>query len=177
MLTFLYLLHFNLWKEEYLKMEICNKEYEDKLKQYIERNAVSATHHIFKETCHSVQEAAAAANASPESFIKSICMIKPDGELVVAIVKGEDRAGTSRVAKALGVHEVRIATPEEILIKTGYICGGVPAFGYKAVFLIDPKVMELDTVFTGGGSAYSLLEISTKEIQRLNMGQVIRIRR
>ncbi|MGI6124976.1 MAG: aminoacyl-tRNA deacylase [Acetivibrionales bacterium] len=158
-------------------MKICNKEYEDKLKQYIDRNGVSAKHYIFDETCHSVQEAASAANASPEKFIKSICMLKPDGELVVAIVKGEDRASTSRVAKALGVDEAKIASPEEILEKTGYICGGVPAFGYDAVYLIDPKVMDMDMIFTGGGSPYSLLEISAKEMYRLNNGQVVRIRR
>lgn len=156
---------------------IHNKEYEDKLKQYISKNNVKAKHLVFKETCHSVQEAAAAANASPERFIKSICMIKPDGKLVVGIVKGEDRASTSRVAKILGVEEMRIATPEEILDKTGYICGGVPGFGYDAIYLIDPKVMEMETIITGGGSSYSLLEISPKEMHRLNNGQVIRIRK
>ncbi|MGI6085871.1 MAG: aminoacyl-tRNA deacylase [Acetivibrionales bacterium] len=157
--------------------EINNKEYEDKLKLYISNNNVMAKQLVFKETCHSVQEAAAAANTSPENFIKSICMIKPDGKLVVGIVKGEDRVSTSRVAKVLGVEEVRIATPEEILDKTGYICGGVPGFGYDAIFLIDPKVMEMETIITGGGSSYSLLEISPKEMHRLNKGQVIRIRK
>ncbi len=153
------------------------KEFEDKLKNYIAEHNVDAEHYVFTETCHSVEEAAAAANASPEYFIKSICMIKPDGGLVVAIVKGEDRASTSRVAKALGIDGIRTATPEEILIKTGYPCGGVPAFGYDAIFLIDPKVMEMERIFTGGGSEYSLVEISTQDMQKLNNGQIVKIRK
>lgn len=34
-----------------------------------------------------------------------------------------------------------LATPGEILEKTGYPCGGTPSFGYQAMFLVDPKVM------------------------------------
>jgi Cys-tRNA(Pro)/Cys-tRNA(Cys) deacylase len=153
------------------------REFEEKLKNYIADNHVDAKHYVFSEICHSVEEAAAAAKASPEFFVKSICMIKPDGGLIVAIVKGEDRVSTSRVAKALGIDNARIATPEEILIKTGYPCGGVPAFGYDATFLIDPKVMEIDRIYTGGGSEYSLLEIGTQDMQKLNNGQVVKIRK
>lgn len=153
------------------------KAYEEKLKHYIAENNIEAQHHVFTETCHSVDEAAAAAKVSPECFIKSICMVKSDGGLVVAIVKGEDRASTSRVAKALEVDEIRTASPDEILIKTGYQCGGVPAFGYDAIFLIDPRVMEMEKIYTGGGSTYSLLEITTKDMLKLNKGQIIRIRK
>lgn len=153
------------------------KTFEEKLKKYIAENNIKAQHHVFTETCHSVEEAAAAAKVSPECFIKSICMIKPDGGLVVAIVKGEDRASTSRVAKALNIEDIRIATPNEILIKTGYQCGGVPAFGYEAEYLIDQKVMEIDSVYTGGGSEFSLLEVSTKDMLKLNNGQIVRIRK
>lgn len=153
------------------------RKYEEKLKQYIEKNNVEARHYVFSETCHSVEEAAAAAKVSPECLIKSICMIKPDGGLVVAIVRGDDRASTSRVKKVLAADEIRTATPEEILEKTGYQCGGIPAFGYEAIFLIDPKVMEMEKTYTGGGSAYSLLEIKTQDMQKLNNGQIIRIRK
>ncbi|MCP4408530.1 MAG: hypothetical protein GY807_12355, partial [Gammaproteobacteria bacterium] len=68
-------------------------------------------------------------------------MIDDQGNLIVAIVKGEDRASTSRVAKALGITRPRVAEPEEILQKTGYPCGGTPSFGYPAIFLIDPRVI------------------------------------
>ncbi|WP_461614489.1 aminoacyl-tRNA deacylase [Clostridium sp. Marseille-QA1073] len=153
------------------------KEFENKLKEYLLKNNIDGEQYIFEETCHSVEEAATAANASTEDFVKNICMIDSNGKLIVAIVKGEHRASTSRVAKALNIEIPRTATPEEILEITGYPCGGVPSFGYDAIFLIDPKVIEREFVYTGGGSPYSLTKISTKLLQQVNNGQIVRVRK
>ena len=49
--------------------------------------------------------------------------------------------------------------------------------GYEAIFLIDPKVMEKETVYTGGGSENSLVLISPPELQRANQGRIVRIRK
>ncbi len=152
-------------------------EYEQKLSRFISANNIDAQHLFFEDTCHSVEQAAKAANCAADDFIKSICMIDDKARLIVAIVKGEDRASTSRVGKALNIEPPRIATPEEIQEKTGYLCGGVPAFGFEAAFLIDPKVLEKETVYTGGGSPNSLLKIPTRLIHKINNGMIVRIRK
>jgi Cys-tRNA(Pro)/Cys-tRNA(Cys) deacylase len=84
---------------------------------------------------------------------------------------------TSRVAKFLGVAEVRIATPEEIIERTGYPCGGTPSYGYPARFLVDERVLQKDIVYTGGGSVNSLVRIRSADLLRANGGQVVRIRK
>src|SRR3989344_8002158 len=134
--------------------------YEEKLKKYLKDNNIKAEHITFNSSCHSVEEAAKAANANTDDFVKNICMIDSNGNLIIAIVKGEDRASTSRVEKALNIERPIVATPEEILKKTGYPCGGTPSFSYNAKFLIDPKVMKKEQVYTGGGSENSLVKIS-----------------
>jgi Cys-tRNA(Pro)/Cys-tRNA(Cys) deacylase len=48
----------------------------------------------------------------------------------------------------------------EILELTGVPVGGVPYFGFKSVFLVDPKVAAQTYIFTGGGSPQSLLKIA-----------------
>jgi prolyl-tRNA editing enzyme YbaK/EbsC (Cys-tRNA(Pro) deacylase) len=151
--------------------------YEEKLKEIIRKNNIQAEHLSFEHSCHSVEEAANAANVASEDFVKNICMIGSDGNLIVAIVKGEDRASTSRVATALSIERPRIANPDEILEKTGYPCGGTPSFGYEAKFLIDQKVMDKEVVYSGGGSQNSLVKISTKELQKASDGIVVRIRK
>ena len=153
------------------------KEFEEKLKEYMLERNIDAEQYIYENACHTVEEAASAANVSLEDIVKSICLIDNDGNLIVAIVRGKDRVSTSRVAKALNIELLQIATPEEVLDKTGYICGGVPSFGYEAIFLIDPKVMENEFVYTGGGSPYSLTKISTKVLQQINKGEIVRIRK
>jgi prolyl-tRNA editing enzyme YbaK/EbsC (Cys-tRNA(Pro) deacylase) len=152
-------------------------EYEKKIREYMQINKIDAKHLIFEQTCHSVPEAAAAANAEIDEFVKNICMIGSSGNLIVAIVKGEDRASTSRVAKALECERPRIANADEMLEKSGYPCGGTPSFGYSATFLIDERVMEKEIVYSGGGSQKSLIKISTKELLRANQGKVMRIRK
>ncbi len=153
------------------------KEFETKLTSFMKDNHISGEHMVFEQSCHSVGEAALAAGTSPENLVKNICMIDAEGNLIVAIVKGKDRVSTSRVAKALGIQRPQVAGAEEILRKTGYPCGGVPSFGYEAQFLIDPRVMEKDIVYTGGGSENSLVKISTQELKKANNGLIAKIRK
>jgi len=152
-------------------------QYEEKLKKFIQDNNIQAEHLSFEQSCHSVDDAAKAVNAKPEDFVKNICMVDSEGNLIVAIVKGEDRASTSRVGNALSIERPRIAKPDEILEKTGYPCGGTPSFSYQAKFLIDSRVMEKNVVYSGGGSENSLVKISTKELQKTNEGKIVRIRK
>jgi prolyl-tRNA editing enzyme YbaK/EbsC (Cys-tRNA(Pro) deacylase) len=154
-----------------------NAHFEEKLKTYMREANVSGEHLTFSEPTRSVAEAAKAAGVTPQDFVKNICMIDSNGSLVVGIVKGEDRVSTSRVAKLLDVETVRIATPDEILAKTGYPCGGTPSYGYHARFLIDERVFQKDIVYTGGGSVNSLVKIRPSDLLRANGGEVVRLRK
>lgn len=151
--------------------------HEQKLKQYLSTHAIKAEHLSFTQSCHSVAEAAAVVGASPTDFVKSICMIDVRGNLIVAIVKGEDKVSTAAVGNVLGVERPRIASPDEMLERTGYPCGGTPPFGYAAIFLIDARVMENTVVYAGGGSEQSLVKVAPAELQRANGGKVVSIRK
>lgn len=153
------------------------REYEEKLKAIIEEERIDAEHLSFDRSCHSVAEAALTVGAEPEDFVKSICMVDRDGRAIVAIVKGEDRASTSRMARALGIPRPRIASPEEMLELTGFPVGGTPGFGFDAVFLVDPRVLEREEVYLGGGSDMALVKMGTSELVRANGGRVVRVRR
>jgi len=151
--------------------------YEKRLCAYMQEQHIQAEHLSLNQSCHSVAEAALAVHATPQDLVKNICLVDTNGHLITAIVKGEDRVSTSRMAKILERDGLRLATPAEILEKTGYPCGGTPSFGYQATFLIDQKVMERETVFTGGGSETSLVKIRTEELVRANQGSIVRIRK
>ncbi len=152
-------------------------DYKAKLREYIDLNNLQAEHFEFEASCHTVEEAAKAVNASIDELVKNVCLISEDGRLIVAIVKGEDRVSTSRVGKILNTERPRLANADEILRYTGYPAGGVPSFGYPAIFLIDTKVTESAHVYTGGGTPNSLVKISTAELLKANKGQVVRVRK
>lgn len=153
------------------------KQYEEKLKEYISKNIINAEHLSFDQSCHSVDDACKASWADIDEFVKNICMITEDDRLICVIVKWEDRASTTRVGKLLEIPRPITATPEEILEKTWYPCGGTPSFWYEAVFLIDEKVMEKDVLYTWWGSDCSLVKIAPDEIVRVNWWKIGRLRK
>lgn len=152
-------------------------EYEEKLKKYLAEHDMDVEHFRFDELCHSVDDAVKATKTGVEHFIKNVCMIDKNNNIIVAIVPGDTRASTKRVAKALSIDRPRVATPNEVLEKTGFECGGTPSFGYKAKFLIDTNVMEKDWVWSGGGSRFSLIKLTPKELQKANNGDIVRVRK
>lgn len=152
-------------------------EYDNKLISYLRANQMAAEHLRLHTLCHSVEDAAQAVQADKADFVKNVCMIDDEGHLLVAIVKGEDRASTSRVGKALLIPPPRLALEQEMLQLAGYPAGGIPSFGFTATFLVDPKVLEREFVYTGGGSPYSLTRISVQEMVRVNQAIVARVRK
>ncbi|HET6404028.1 MAG TPA: YbaK/EbsC family protein [Candidatus Thermoplasmatota archaeon] len=147
-----------------------------KLAAWLDARKVDAEQRLFAVSTHSVAEAAAAVGARPEDFVKSICMVADDARLAVAVVKGEDRASTARVAEALGAR-VRLASPDEMLARTGYPAGGTPPFGFDATFLVDERVLERPHVWAGGGSDRALVRVAPAELLRANGGRVARVRK
>ena len=156
------------------KLHLMNHS-EEKLEKFLQEHKSTAEQLTFPTSCHSVAEAAVAAKASPEDFIKSIVFIA-ESEAVIAIVRGVHKADPQKVREYLG-KEARIARPEEVLEKTGYPIGGVPPVGTGVKTLIDPEVMKQEAVIGGGGSDKALLKITTEEIQRLAEGEIVKISR
>ena len=144
------------------------KELEQKIINYISENNIEAEHLSFTVSCHSVDEAAEAAGVTADDFVKNICLLGPEGELAVAIIRGVDRVDTKKAAKILGLKKTRMATAEEILNYTGFPCGGTPSFGFTATFLMDEKVFTIPLVYTGGGSQTSLVKATPNTLSNAN---------
>ena len=149
---------------------------EERIKQFLLDHRVNAEHLTFTQSCHSVDDAARAVKTTKDNFVKNVCLVDSNGTLIVAIVKGEDRVSIPLVEGVVQKGKLRIATPEEVKEKSGYLIGGVPSFGYHALFLIDERVMEKEKVYSGGGSVQSLIKITSQELLRVNGGRVVAIR-
>ena len=149
--------------------------YAAKLAAWIAARKIAAEQRTFDASTHSVADAALAVGAGADDFVKSICMIAGDA-LVVAVVKGEDRASTTRVGALVGT-PARLATPDEMLARTGYPAGGTPPFGFDARFLVDERVMERAFVWAGGGSDRALVRVAPEELRRASGGAVARVRK
>ncbi len=156
------------------------KDYEYKLKKFISENKIAAEHIHFSASVHTVEEAAREAKASADDFVKSVCTVskRTDAsgvhtlETIIAIILGSDRVKQEKIEKLLQIKKPQIASPQEVLDRTGYPAGGTPPFGYEAIFLMDKNVLQKNTVYAGGGSPQALIRISPEEILRINKAQI-----
>ncbi len=144
-------------------------EYSKRIKDWLHKENVDAELLSFDESVHSVEEAVAVSGHPVERITKSIVMITSANNLVIAMVPAKNRASTERVRKFLKLDvRPRIATAEEVETHIGQQVGGNSPFNApNATILIDPKLLEIDWILTGGGDDRHLVKITTEELKRV----------
>lgn len=119
--------------------------------------------------------AAAAAEAIGcrlEQIVKTLVLLCDD-EPVVALVPGDRRGDTRKVAAAAGARRARIARPEEVTAITGFEPGAVAPFPLVRVrrVLVDSSLLAHRLVWVGAGSPRHLAALAPTELLRLTRGE------
>ncbi|MBS3051795.1 MAG: YbaK/EbsC family protein [Candidatus Aenigmarchaeota archaeon] len=140
---------------------------EEKIINFIKNNKIRAGHIKFDNSVHSVQDVLKFTNIKLDEISKSI-VFKNDKEIIVGVVLARYRVSSTRIGKLLNIEPPTICDSAEAFEKTGYPVGGMPCFGYDAIFVLDDKLKEVNHIYTGGGSEFSLVKISIDELKRVN---------
>ena len=123
-----------------------------------------------------VETAAEAVNVSPDQIVKSLLFII-DGQPALVIASGLGRIDRRLLGSHFGVSRKKtsFADAETVLALTGYPVGAVPPLGHreKLQVLVDPSVLEHDTVYAGGGSDTTLLRLQSQDILKYTQAEVI----
>jgi len=110
-------------------------------------------------------DAATAIGCEVSAIAKSIIFMADD-KPVVAILSGDTRLDTKKLAMAMGATKVRRAELDEAKTATGFAAGGTPAFGYPspiAVF-IDPQLRRHDEVWSAAGTPTTVYRIPLADL-------------
>jgi Cys-tRNA(Pro) deacylase len=118
--------------------------------------------------------AARAVGAETAQIVKSL-VFDCGGRYVLALVPGDRRADSAKVAAAAGSGAARIASPAQVLDATGYPPGGVAPFPLRSVALVllDQTLLAHERVWIGAGSERHLAEIAPAELARLTRARTI----
>lgn len=144
------------------------------------QTAIAAIHPDLRVEVHhgstaTADGAAAAAGCELGQIVKSMLFIAATRPLL-ALVAGDRRADTARLAHLLGVprKRLRLATPEEVVATTGYAIGGVPPLGHPAPIetLIDASFDRYDELFAAAGSDHAVFRIPRTLLVELTRGRV-----
>ncbi len=113
-------------------------------------------------------EAARAAGCDEGEIVKSLVAVCDDTP-VLALVPGDRRADTDKVARAVGASEGRIAHAREVTALTGFAPGAVAPFGLHGIerVVIDRVLLARDELWVGAGSTRHMAVLPTRELVRL----------
>jgi Cys-tRNA(Pro) deacylase len=109
-------------------------------------------------------------------IIKSLVFVVKGTPLLV-ISNGTARVDRRKIAAHLGVgrKQVKFADAEQALEITGYVVGSMPPFGHrqKLPALIDPAIIQLETIFGGGGDIDAMLRLTPAELVQVTQADVV----
>jgi prolyl-tRNA editing enzyme YbaK/EbsC (Cys-tRNA(Pro) deacylase) len=114
------------------------------------------------------EDAANAVGCSLGQIVKSL-LFDCDGRSVLALVPGDRRADSRKIAAAARCTKARIAGPDRVREVTGFEPGAVAPFPLPRVerVLIDPRLLRHDALWVGAGSQRHLAVVPPSELVRL----------
>ncbi|MGH3010894.1 MAG: aminoacyl-tRNA deacylase [Gaiellaceae bacterium] len=122
----------------------------------------------FDEGAATAADAAAATGAPIERIVKTL-VFAGDGRPIVALVPGDSRADTTKVAVAAGCGRVKAVGSDEVERLTGFPAGGVAPFPLPAIeaILIEQALFAHEVVWIGAGSSRHMAALAPGDLARL----------
>ena len=146
------------------------------LQQFINEQGVDALILPMEGHTTTVSEAAQALKVTTEQIIKSL-VFRVNTEPLLVINNGLARVDRRKLAASLGVgrKRVKFASPEQALTLTGFVVGSMPPFGHKQKLrtVIDPAVLELETIYGGGGDIDAMMRLTPTELMRVTGADIM----
>jgi prolyl-tRNA editing enzyme YbaK/EbsC (Cys-tRNA(Pro) deacylase) len=117
----------------------------------------------FSAGTSTVEQAMQQLKIARSDIVKSILLFA--GKIpVLCILQGNLSIDFQKIRALTNETNVRMATPEEVLLHTGYPVGAVTPLSSLPLVFLDAPVAERGTVYAGGGTKESLMFVSIKEI-------------
>jgi len=126
---------------------------------------------LFPEGTKTADDAARAIGCPVSAIVKSLVfvVVGDRDEPVVALVPGDLRLDTNKLAAAVGAIDSRRASLDEVKEATGYAAGGTPPFGHSRALRVfaDPQLRRNDPVWAAGGTPTTVFPISLADLDTL----------
>jgi prolyl-tRNA editing enzyme YbaK/EbsC (Cys-tRNA(Pro) deacylase) len=137
------------------------------------RDGIRLEIHVFDESTHTAEEAAAAVRAEIGQIVKSLVFVRPAGggrlEPILCLVSGPNRVDLTRLAAVTGEPDVRRATAREANELTGFTIGGIPPIGHPFPMrvIMDPDLARYPIVWAAAGTATAVFPLPPATLRAL----------
>lgn len=127
----------------------------------------------FAQSTRTAEEAAQAIGTEVGQIVKSL-VFAADGEPLLALVSGSNRASLPLLASVVGAAIGR-ADAAMVRAATGYAIGGVPPVGLATIIpvLMDEDLLGYDVVYAAAGTPNSVFPIDPRALARITAARVV----
>ncbi len=130
----------------------------------------------FEHSTRTAEDAAAAVGCQVGQIVKSLVFVV-DGQPTMALVSGDNRLDTGKLALACGVGKKKVKRAEADIVRqaTGFAIGGIPPFGHatEMTCYIDQDLTRFDEIWAAAGTPNTVFPITPDELARVTRGTVV----
>jgi prolyl-tRNA editing enzyme YbaK/EbsC (Cys-tRNA(Pro) deacylase) len=126
---------------------------------------------MLPDAVHTAIAAAAALGVEVGQIANSL-VFDADGDPLLVLTSGAHRVDTAKVAGAIGVSQLRRATPDFVREHTGQPIGGVAPLGHPKTIrtLVDRALGRYEEVWAAGGIPHAVFATTCDELVRITDG-------
>ena len=127
----------------------------------------------FPQGTRSAADAALAIGVDLGQIVKSL-VFAVDGEVVVALVSGDNLLDEEKLAREAGGQRAWREDADTVRDSTGYPVGGVPPFGHREPLrvFVDRDLMQYDELWAAAGTPSVNFAILPEELVRATGGRI-----
>jgi prolyl-tRNA editing enzyme YbaK/EbsC (Cys-tRNA(Pro) deacylase) len=146
----------------------------DRVRAFFAERGININVQELDASTRTAQLAADAVGTTLGSIVKSLVFIADDDRTILALVAGDRRADTLKIAQQVKAASARMANGDQVRARTTFAIGGVPPVAHdaKLEILVDETVLRFQTVWAAAGAPNALFAIETKLLLELTQGRV-----
>ena len=162
---FIFLLLFSVIFKKSFVFLLCMSQ--ESLLKSLEEKGVAHELITFKESVKDSKSSATASKLDLSKIVKTVLFLNKDGVVCSAIIRSTERVSKSKVKSVLDTSKLELIKFDDVIKHVGFPAGGVPPFGYDALFVVDSALGDDEVVLVGGGTIHSLLKLKIGDIKSL----------
>jgi Ala-tRNA(Pro) deacylase len=147
-----------------------------KLKELLDEAKIS--YEVYNHAlAYTAQEIAARQHFSGREMAK-VVILSVDGNLVMAVIAGNQKIDLDAVKTSLGAKEVRLALEEEFIPRfPDCEIGAMPPFGnlFGLPVVVEPALEKDEYIYFNGGNHVQTVHLRYKDFEKLAKPQVVRL--
>lgn len=148
----------------------------DKLEALLKKHGVVYERIIYDESVKDSKSSATASKLDLNKIVKTVLFKTKQKSVISVIIRSTERVDKSKVKGAINSGKLELIQFDSVIDYVNYPAGGVPPFGYDAIFIMDSDLGDDELVLVGGGTIYSLIKIKIKDIKKLCVPLIVDVR-